>query len=260
MAQRWSIKEDIIVCNFCWECENAYCTDNMLDELIKILNKAGYVNRSRTAVQKRARDYEYLYTGHHFPWLTQQVADVYRAVYNKHNGLGPYRIMRSYISEVYKEDSNAEVAVDWLFDNPENKNYLISVEIPEPEISFNQVFKTFLERFYRERNAENDKKLQRKVRQEIYESIGMYENTFNAIRREKYDDVSRRTVMQLCFGLNLNLEESKELMSSAGYKFRKNKKADLIVMELLRREEKYKYMDINDTLYELANVTLFGER
>ena len=26
MAQRWSIKEDIIVCNFCWECENANMT------------------------------------------------------------------------------------------------------------------------------------------------------------------------------------------------------------------------------------------
>ena len=76
MAQRWSLKEDFIIANFCEESDYLYMSENRLDKLMECLDSEGFVGRSRRAVSTRANWYMDLHWKGESPYAVQQVFDV----------------------------------------------------------------------------------------------------------------------------------------------------------------------------------------
>ena len=62
MAQRWTLKEDYIVCKFVYE-HDIYMSAQDRDCLALELKKNGF-DRSKVAVNKRVDNYQILLTGH----------------------------------------------------------------------------------------------------------------------------------------------------------------------------------------------------
>lgn len=70
---------------------------------------------------------------------------------------------------------------------------------------------------------------------------------------------SRATIYAIIIGLELNIDEAKELLEYAGYTFRTNKKEDLIVMAAIMSKYKYNVLDVNRILYDNDFDFLLGE-
>ena len=76
MAQRWSFIEDYIIGKFCEENEHEDIRDDLLDELVDRLTEAGFDSRCRVTVQRRAREFTYLFRGWDSPYTTEQINKV----------------------------------------------------------------------------------------------------------------------------------------------------------------------------------------
>lgn len=68
---------------------------------------------------------------------------------------------------------------------------------------------------------------------------------------------AKQTVLALCIALTLNLEESEEFMSLAGYAFNQSSRYDLIIKFFIKRQI-YQIDTINDILHEFGEPC-FGE-
>ena len=68
---------------------------------------------------------------------------------------------------------------------------------------------------------------------------------------------SKQTVFALCIALRLNLKESTEFLSLAGYTFNHHKKYDLIIKFLLD-DQIYEIDTVNEILFHF-NEPCFGE-
>ena len=89
---------------------------------------------------------------------------------------------------------------------------------------------------------------------------GINGNTFDAIKREKYDTVSRTTILKLCFALELDYADAKRLMESVGYDFRRNVKSEVVIEAILQSNSHRRFIvsEIDETLNKYANTRLFS--
>ena len=65
----------------------------------------------------------------------------------------------------------------------------------------------------------------------------------------------KKTVFALCIALQLNLEESKDLLARADWAFSPSSKVDLIVQKAII-DKQYDIMELNITLFKYTNETL----
>ena len=65
MAQRWSINEDIIICQNCIKYPGAYNKRGYVEHLAHLLQEAGYEPRSIRSIQHRAYAFEIVRSGRH---------------------------------------------------------------------------------------------------------------------------------------------------------------------------------------------------
>lgn len=88
---------------------------------------------------------------------------------------------------------------------------------------------------------------------EVYKGAGIDKRLFSKIRSNENYHPSKETVFALCLALELELEESEDLMEEAGYAFSNSERFDLIV----------KYHIINE-LYDIVQLNIvldeFGEK
>ena len=108
MAKRWSFIEDYIIGKFCEENEYEDIRNDLLDELVDRLTEAGFDSRCRDTVQRRAREFTYLFRGWDLPCITEQINKVYNYLKKRNKELSFYNelqisIIDSYISS--EEDS-----------------------------------------------------------------------------------------------------------------------------------------------------------
>ena len=85
MAQRWSINEDIIICQNCIKYPGAYSKRGYAQHLARLLEEAGYEPRSIRSIQHRAYVFEIVQSGRQqegrqLPYASKQVAEVYRVL------------------------------------------------------------------------------------------------------------------------------------------------------------------------------------
>ena len=225
MAQRWSFSEDYIIAKFCQEHRYLRVDGNLLDELILRLHQNGFSSRSENAVNKRAKDFVYLFRGCDSSNATKQVKEIYGILSNE-----GYRAhqenLKAFIAEkqqMYDEQFDGHLSTD-----PNSLSHMV-------HIAKGPKFIDVLEDYIQKSGI--------KPKSKIYSSIGISDDTFSAIRRGKYKSVSREHVFRICFGLRLRYDDAVTLVNSAGYFFREYEILDIVVEYHLRRGPTYDSVD-----------------
>ena len=103
MAQRWTFEEDRIVGVFSYEHIYEWINGELLDQLMIILAEKGYDSRSRTAVQKRANEYQHSFYGPEIPHISIQVRRLSRVIANKERNYEWSLRIDSVMKEVHEE-------------------------------------------------------------------------------------------------------------------------------------------------------------
>ena len=96
MAQRWSVKEDYIVCKYCHEHANGLLWEDELKELSGILVEQGSPQRSLVAISKRVREFSHLLLGEQSPYLNEQISSVFSSFMEKLQNRDIQKRIKSY--------------------------------------------------------------------------------------------------------------------------------------------------------------------
>ena len=259
---KWLFKEDYFICKFCQAQNGDDIIGERLDELILLLSEAGFEPRSKAAIQNRAREFTYLLRGWDNPNTPRRVRYVYDALSNTIDEK-THQWIKHYVDEFYRPDSAFNQSAPWINDNKTDLTQFIDIEIPEQRETFHKVFHELLNRYYDKRLT--GKKTRGQVKKEFREDLsclyGISGYTFDALKREKYETVSRPTIFRLCFALELDYDDAKRLLESVGYDFRRNIKAEVVIEALLKCDSPRRFIvsEVDETLYKHTKTTLFSQ-
>ena len=90
---------------------------------------------------------------------------------------------------------------------------------------------------------------------DVYNKANLDRKLFSKIRTGKHYMPSKRTVLALAIGMELNLEETEKLLKRAGFAFSPSLKFDLIVKYFIENR-KYDIYEINECLFEFDQPLL----
>lgn len=236
---KWTFEEDYIICSFCEEHKYRTIADECLDELMDELVNAGFDTRSKAAVNRRANDSQSLLCGWgvaHIPAIQKERCESF--------------IRRKLEQERYR---GLELFLDSSYVSCE-ADPLEAIATTAPSVTallpIDSVGPTFLDLLYTYIDQRNMKD------SEIYKRAQISRATFSNIRSGK-KGVSKKTVMQLCFGLKLTYDEAVALMAAADCAFNRSSIEDLVVMYFLKNRI-YDTYEVNAELYERNQPLLFS--
>lgn len=254
MAQRWTVKEDYIVCKFCQEQEYEDIECEVLDQLITRLEKAGFNSRSSTAIYKRAQTFTYLFRGWESPYATNQVLQIYQVVSSQHQMREAYQWVNRYVEEMYCQNTQANTDLNiYEADNTfANSTRLLFIDMPEVKEPFYNVFHELLKKYY-EKHMSSGKKLgavKREFKTDLARFYGVNSNTFDAIRKGKYKSITKEILYKLFFALELDYIDVKRLLESLGDDFQYSEKFDMVIKGILmcNSPRRFNVCEVNDTL------------
>lgn len=92
---------------------------------------------------------------------------------------------------------------------------------------------------------------------DVWKRANLDRKLFSKIQCNKNYHPKKKTVFALCIALQLNLEESKDLLARADWAFSPSSKVDLIVQKAII-DKQYDIMELNITLFKYTNETLGG--
>jgi hypothetical protein len=262
MAKRWTFKEDYIVCQYVDE-HDIFISSRDLDSIVIMLKEQGY-DRTRNSVTQRVYDYQKLLTGLKECYVVEQERRVSEWFIRDSQMDSAQRWISRYVEEVYCEENTSGIddEQDVRVEFTNNTSKYIAIDTPVLESSFKQVLDELLEVYYTNHTTKG--KTIWKVKQEFKDDLeltyGVPMNTFNAIHREKYDTVSKKVILKLCFALNLSYEDAERLLSSAGYRFRRNVKFEVVIASILKCNSPRRFIigEIDQTLERHKCKTLFA--
>ena len=90
---------------------------------------------------------------------------------------------------------------------------------------------------------------------DVWKRANLDRKLFSKIQCNKNYHPKKKTVFALCIALQLNLEESKDLLARADWAFSPSSKVDLIVQKAII-DKQYDIMELNITLFKYTNETL----
>ena len=224
MSQRWSFEEDYIVCKFYLEHMESW--KEHLDCLMSKLYEHDFLDRDKGSARMRVQNYESLHVGKGLTNVARQSRDIYSAMLKRINDPEKHRILRSHLNSV---DMGS------LIKTPTNLDCYLHVEAPTGE-DFYKVFWTF----FRASGLTDP---------EVYNSCNMGRDTFWRIANNKNHGITKKTAVQLCFGLKLSYEDSLVLLDAAGYTLSKGITFDHVIATYLQCKN-YDVNDVNLTLQE----------
>ncbi|MGI6029157.1 MAG: hypothetical protein ACOX81_07085 [Candidatus Heteroscillospira sp.] len=89
----------------------------------------------------------------------------------------------------------------------------------------------------------------------VYKAAHMDRRLFSKIMSDREYKPSKDTALSLVIGLELNLEQTTDMLSRAGYTLSHSNKRDVII-EYFVREGIYNITDINDVLFQLGQKVI----
>ena len=92
---------------------------------------------------------------------------------------------------------------------------------------------------------------------EIYTKANLSRQHFSKIRNNPHYQPTKPTAIALALALELNLEQTRDLIGRAGYALTTSSKFDVIIMYFIR-EKNYNLFDINAALFEFDQSLLGG--
>ena len=97
----------------------------------------------------------------------------------------------------------------------------------------------------------------RKKDSEIYTKANLSRQHFSKIRNNPHYQPTKPTAIALALALELNLDQTRDLIGRAGYALTNSSKFDVIIMYFIR-EKNYNLFDINAALFEFDQSLLGG--
>lgn len=89
---------------------------------------------------------------------------------------------------------------------------------------------------------------------DVYKKAGIDRKLFSKIRRTDYQP-SKDTALKLCIALNLNTDDTKDLLGKAGYALSQSIERDLIIQYCITNKI-FDLMKINNYLFSFSQKTL----
>ena len=224
MAQRWSFKEDYIICKYCAE-QEGYCWlgDKEVSEMMERLREAGFTARSENIVLRRARQYqELIWTGESH-YATQQVRDIAEAMGNPQMQEMRQAVKRM-IQENYESSENDVELIEEGGALSALGDFNSGVSQYVCTIDKTKTLSALLYNYLETKGLKN---------RDVYRKIYMKADTFSKILSGRNDGVKIENVMKLCIGLELTLEQAEEFMASASFKFSPSKMLDAVIKSCL---------------------------
>lgn len=246
MAQRWSINEDIIICQYCMENQWAYSSDYDIEMMTASLVESGYAPRSIGAIRKRAYYYQTMCIRWELSYIPNQVVMIYDTLFGE-NAQRRQEI-KSCIDKFYHPDVPKECvdANNPLLVSTGDSSGLLGYQ---HTIDFASTFPMVLQKYVELKGI--------KKHNVMCKRIGMKPDTFSAILRGKYNDVKKDNVLRICVGLELSVVEAEELLNSAGFMLSNAVMTDVVIKSSLWNRI-YNAVVINAELYENHAPMLFN--
>ena len=258
MAQRWSLEEDYIVCKYCVENRWAFSSDVEIDLIKSLLEEAGFSTRSNIAIKNRARNYDYLISNVDAPYATDQEREVLDIVYS---GRQRFDFIQRYVKELYCSDDLKGETEEYLEYNAKNTSSYLPLSTLEVKPAFYYVLNELLEKYYAKHEKEGKTRgaVKKYFKDSLTLTYGVSIDTFNSIRRAKYETVSKRILFKLFFALELEYEDAKRLLESLGLDFRRSELEEVIIEAMLKCDSSQRFItyEVNETLQRHGCNPLF---
>ena len=252
MATPWTFEEDFIVCDYYLNHLNDWNLN--LDGLIEILRGRGY-NRSKRSLIARIGNYIHLQTGKGLSNVANQSKRIHEVFSRNISNPMTKASVKTHIKNTYTGSSSTTASISFddeqylapnlsFLTGNQQKLYRMVFTLPKAP-----TFKEVLEGFIKQNGF--------KKNSDVYNACFVKRDTFWAIMNGKNYGVSKRTVMQLCFGLKLSYDEAVVFMASAGYAFAPSNLTDVIVEYYLKRDI-HDIFEVNISLYDSGADLLFA--
>lgn len=92
---------------------------------------------------------------------------------------------------------------------------------------------------------------------EVYKKANIDRRLFSKIRSNKHYQPSKSTALALAFALELNLDETKDMLIKAGYALSNSNKVDIIFKYFIEQNN-YNIYELNEVLFKFTETTLGG--
>lgn len=92
---------------------------------------------------------------------------------------------------------------------------------------------------------------------DVYKKANIDRRLFSKIRSNKHYQPSKNTALALAFALELNLDETKDMLNKAGYALSNSNKVDIIFKYFIEQNN-YNIYELNEVLFKFTETTLGG--
>lgn len=92
---------------------------------------------------------------------------------------------------------------------------------------------------------------------DVYKKANIDRRLFSKIRSNKHYQPSKNTALALALALELNLDETKDMLNKAGYALSNSNKVDIIFKYFIEQNN-YNIYELNEVLFKFTETTLGG--
>ena len=161
------------------------------------------------------------------------------------------RAIDDYLAENYLPEQTESKIMEAprLMEAPLEAPYLPTIPYKELDEHLNHLAPTFSERLLKLIDASGKKDA------EIYKAADVDRKVFSKIRSNVNYHPRKKTAIAFCLALELSLDETEELLNSAGYSLNESSKFDLVLSVLISRGL-YQLLTVNEALDYYTGETL----